>query len=317
LRETGYRLAAPLGHSYPAAAPTSIDPSTGLGGGTPTLGSVRGDVLGDGKASVAILNCYCGLEALRNPDLAAALATAINDWQLAEWLERDDRLRASIVVGPHDPHQAAAEIERLAGNGGFVQVLLPVRSQIPYGNRCYAPIFEKAEERGLVVGIRFGGTPGTPPTQSGWPTYYLEEYVGMAQVCQSQVISLISEGVFDRWPRLRVALIGCGFTWIPSLMWRLDKDWKGLRREIPWVRYPPSTYIRDHMRATLQPVDPPEEPALLFEVVEQIASPEFLMFATDYPHRHPSDAAAFLSRLTDEARAAVLGGNATRFYRLG
>src|SRR5262245_46836791 len=42
--------------------------------------------------------CTYAIDALRNPDAAVAFASAVNDWQIAEWLEKEPRLRASIVV---------------------------------------------------------------------------------------------------------------------------------------------------------------------------------------------------------------------------
>src|SRR5262249_4518623 len=148
--------------------------------------------------------------------------------------------------------------------------ILPVRSAAPYGNRRYHPIYEAAVRHNLVIGLHFGGAPGNPPTPTGWPSYYIEEYAGMAQVFQSQLISLIVEGVFDQFPTLRVALIESGVTWLPSLMWRLDKEWKGLRREVPWVRRLPSDYIRDHVRLTIQPFDAPPGPRYVEQCIAQL-----------------------------------------------
>jgi uncharacterized protein len=79
----------------------------------------------------------------------------------------------------------------------------------------------------------------------------------MAQVFQSQVLSLIAEGVFDYFPTLRVARIEGRFTWLPSLMWRLDKEWKGMRREIPWVKQRRFDNIRQHVRLNVQPLAHP------------------------------------------------------------
>ena len=195
---------------------------------------MRRDVLEPWKVEVGILNCAYAVDSLHNPDTAAAMAAAVNDWLLAEWLDQEPRLRASMVVPTRVPEMAAEEIDRVGDHPGFVQVLLPVRSEAPYGHRRYLPIFEAAARHNLVVSLQFGGAPGNPPTGTGWPSYYIEEYVGMAQVFQTQVLNLVVEGVFDRFPNLRMALIESGWTWLPSLMWRIDKDWKGLRREVPW-----------------------------------------------------------------------------------
>jgi uncharacterized protein len=136
------------------------------------------------------------------------------------------------------------------------------------------------------VGIHFGGSPGNPPTPSGWPSYYLEEYVDMMTVFQSQVLSLVAEGVFERFPTLRVTLLESGVTWLPSWMWRIDKEWKGLRREIPWSRRLPSETIREHMRLTLPPVDAPSDPHQLAEILAALGSDDLLLYGSDFPHQH-------------------------------
>ena len=139
----------------------------------------------------------------------------------------------------------------------------------------------------------------------------------MAQLFQSQLVSLIVEGAFDRFPALRVALIESGWTWLPSLMWRFDKEWKGLRREVPWVRNPPSTYIRERVRFTLQPLDLPDEAAQVRQIMEQLESDDLLMFSTDYPHWHfddPED--ALPAGLSPSLKRKLLSENARRFYRI-
>jgi predicted TIM-barrel fold metal-dependent hydrolase len=245
------------------------------------------------------------------------MASAVNDWQVAEWLEQEPRLRASLVVPVQQPEMAAREIDRLGDHPGFVQVYLPVRSRELYGNRIYYPLFEAIARHDLVVGLHFGGAPGNPPTASGWPSYYIEEYVGMAHVFQSQVLNMIVEGLFDRFPTLRVALLEGGWTWMPSLMWRMDKEWKGLRREVPWNRMLPSEYVRRHMRLSLQPLDEPPDTAQLLETIDQLGSDELLMFSTDYPHYHfDAPEEALPAGLPEPLQRKILFENARAFYRL-
>jgi uncharacterized protein len=263
-------------------------------------------------ADLAILCCTFDASGVADPDAAAALATACNDWQAAEWLEKDARLRASIVVDVKQPRLAAAEIDRAARSGAFVQVLMPVRSEVLYGNREYHPIYEAAVRNGLAVGIHFGGSAAVAPTSSGWPSYYVEEYVGMSQIFESQIMNLIAEGVFDRFPDLRVAMVESGWAWVPAWMWRMDKEWKGLRREIPWVRDAPSDYIRRHMRFTLQPIDTPGLDEFL-QIVEQMGSEELIMFSSDRPHDHYRP---LPDGLPEPLRGRILHENARAFYRL-
>src|SRR5262249_4112463 len=185
-----------------------------------------------------------------------------------------------------------------------------------YGKGEFDPLLEAICENELVLGIHFGGFTGNATTSVGWPTYYFEEYVGMATSFQVQVLSLIAEGAFERHPSLRVALVEGGWTWLPPAFWRMDKEWKGLRRETPWVSELPSTYVRRHMRATLPPIDAPPDRTLIRQTLDQIGSDELLMYASDYPHESGSASDVYLELFDPALRECVLGANAASFYRL-
>jgi hypothetical protein len=189
-----------------------------------------------------------------------------------------------VVVPSSVPAFAAKEIDRVGGHPGFVQVLLPVRSATPYGHPNYVPLFEAADRNGLNVCIHAGGLTGMPPTGTGWPSYHAEQVVDMAGSFQAQLTNLVLEGTLERFADVRVILAESGFAWLPGFLWRLDKEWKGLRRETPWVTRPPSEIIAERVVITLQPFDCPAE---RFESIKARLPGDMLMFATDYPHQHP------------------------------
>lgn len=281
-----------LAHAYPPAAGHAPAPTTYV--------ALRADLLDREQPELAILNCLTTFEAHRHPYYGAALARAVNDWLRAEWLDRDERLRASVVVPLSAPDLAVEEIRRVADDPRFVQVLLPVRSETPYGNRRYHRLLRAASDHGLVVGLHAWGANGTAPLPGGRAPTYFEDYVGNQLVAQSQLLSLVSEGVFAELPELRVCLIECDFTWLPSLLWRFDKDWKGLWPEVPWVKELPSSYVRRHFRATTAPASLPQDGASASSFLELVGR-EMLVYASDYPHAHASPY---------EALAGALGGDA-------
>src|ERR1700710_2088496 len=173
------------------------------------------------------LGVLCPLQTgqgIRNHDLSAALASAINDWQIEKWTSQDSRLKGSVVVANEDGPAAAAEIRKRAGDANFVQVLLLIRNVEPLGQRRYWPIYEAAEEIGLPIGVHAFGFGGNPITASGWPSYYIEEMVGHSQCQQTALASIVLEGVFERHPKLKMVMIEAGFGWAPSLSWRLPKS---------------------------------------------------------------------------------------------
>ncbi len=253
----------------------------------------------------------------RNQDFAAALSHAVNHWQIEEWVRKEPRLLAGIVVPQEDPDYAAREIEERASEKAFRQIIISPRSAEPLGRRRYWPLYAKAQEVGLPIGLHpaaFSG--GYPSTGGGWPTYYMQEHYGFATGVAGNIASLVFEGVFERFPKLRIALIESGFTWIPAMCWRMDKQWERMRAEVPHVRRPPSEYIREHFWFATQPMEEPDNPAHLVDVIDWIGW-DRMLFSTDYPHWDYDDPRYCIRfSMTDKQRDMLFRDNARKLYGL-
>ena len=272
--------------SYPANSPLTARTDWRPGQGKPaaSLGQVQREYLDVFDVSIAICNPLYGVQLLFGEDMAAAFARAVNKWMAAEWLDKDARLRASIVVPLQNVEMAVDEIERCAMDPRFVQVLLLASGDHPLGKRHYWPVYAAAARHGLPIGIHAGSNYHNPPTAVGWPSYYTEDYVAQAQAFQTQLTSLICEGVFSRFPALKVVMLESGWTWLPAHLWRLTKYWRGLRMEIPWVDRSPEEIVRSNIRFSLQPTDAPPTASGLARIIDHMQSDELLLFSTDYPH---------------------------------
>ncbi|MEM7023007.1 MAG: amidohydrolase family protein [Pseudomonadota bacterium] len=251
-----------------------------------------------------------------NPEFSEVMCRAINDWQRDKWTRPEQRLKASIVIPYEDAAASVAEIERCADDRDFSQILLFARTSEPIGSRRYWPILEKAVEVGLPVAMHVFGYGGHAGTGGGWPSYYLEEMTSHATACQAGIVSLAMNGVFERFPGLKVIMIEGGFGWLASLMWRLDTQWARHREEVPHVTRPPSESLRQGLWISTQPMEEPERARHLLDVMEWIGW-DRLLIATDYPHWDFDDPSQALPRSLDlEKRLAICSGNARAVYRL-
>jgi len=308
------RLSPTMNGTYP---PVAFRPGAEEGTVTPVPASLEELREGLGDDRTAILNCIVQFDTSHNVYYEAALCGGVNDWVRTEFLERDPNLRASLALPSLDPEAAIAEVERLGSHPGFVQALLPVRTETPWGNKRFHALHDAIAAHGLVLGLHAWGRVGNAPTSSGFTHSYLEDYLANSQIIvQAHVTSLVSEGVFERTPDLKVAFLECGFSWLPFLLWRFDKDWKGVWREVPWVKERPSNYVLRSMRFSTAPAQLPEDPTVLARLPDLMPVGDLLMYASDHPHRHGGTVEPLLDVVGSEAREAILAGNAAQLYRL-
>jgi predicted TIM-barrel fold metal-dependent hydrolase len=302
--------------SYPTVNPLTsrADWRDGSGKAGTTVAALAAQALDLFGTQLAICNCLYGAQALFSEDLGVAFSRAVNDWIALEWLDRDPRLRASIVVPTQNAERAVDEIERCAADPRFVQVLMLVGTELPLGRRQNWPIYAAAQRHGLPIGVHAGSTYRHPVTPVGWTSYFTEDYVNQAPAFQSQLTSLVTEGVFAKFPDLTVVLMESGVSWLPAYLWRLTKFWKGLRSEIPWVSDPPASIVRDRVRLTMQPFDGPPDSAGVTRLMEHIGSEDMLLFSTDYPHWQFDGDAAMPRGLSAALTQKIMVDNPLRTY---
>jgi len=252
-------------------------------------------------------------------ELELDLARATNDCHLAEWLPQDDRFVASITVASDHPEESAKEIARCREQEDrFVQVILGSRGERPYGNPKYWPLYEVAEHYNLPLAFHVAMSKYHHWSGAGPTEFYFEIHTGFPLPAQSMISSMIFEGVFERFPNLKVVCTELGWEWAVPFAWRLDATWRVMRDEVPHLKKAPSEYLRDHFWFTTQPQVEPENPADYFGVCEQFENfglGDHLLFATDYPHwdmDSPFETVPeFLPR---EFKRRMLAGNASALY---
>jgi len=302
--------------AVPHAARLDAWPTSGLPPGG-DLDFMRQQLLDEWDLEYGILNCLYGIGSESNQDFGAALTQAMNDWQVAAWIDPEPRLKASLLLPYESADLAVAEIERIGDHAGFVQILFMCRTREPMGHRKYWPVYEAAARHQLAVGVHFGGASGGPITGAGWPSHYIEDHGGMPQAFQAQVTSLALSGVFEQIPDLKFVWIEGGFGWLPPLMWRLDRMWMQYGDEMPEVKRRPSDYIRTHMWFTTQPVEEPPEPAYFTQLLDHMDMDDRLIFATDYPHwDFDAPTRGFSINLAPDQKARIMAGNARALYKL-
>jgi predicted TIM-barrel fold metal-dependent hydrolase len=316
------RLTLPAGGIYPVPIDEYVAGSYpeggGLPGSDPTLFARQ--VLDEPGVEYAILLPLTrGFVA--DVRFEVAIAAATNRWLADTWLDRrnkDCRYRGTIRVSARSPREAIEEIDRWADHPYFVQVGVPLESHLVYGEQVYFDIWQAAAERGLPVAVHADRAGGVllPQTAQGHPQFYLEEFSQQPLYVMAHLCSLIAHGVFDRLPSLVFVFADGGFDYVQTLSWRMDKEWRSSREQVPWVSKSPRLYLPDHARFVLRQADGVEDPVAFAEFVELNDLSPLLMYGSSYPAWDHLDVSTVRASLPDGAREAVMSLNASRLYGL-
>ncbi|MBO9608629.1 MAG: amidohydrolase [Paenibacillaceae bacterium] len=260
-----------------------------------------------------------GVSGYADADYAAAICRAYNNYLIAEWLPQSPRFKGYMCIAMQDPEQAAREIDRIGPHPDIVAVTITGGSRLPYGQRFFHPIYEACERNGLPLMIHPGAEGSgifNAPTAVGYVSNYLQWHTCLPQTFMAHLVSFICEGVFAKYPAFKVVLCEGGVSWLPPLLWRLDKNFKALRISTPWLTRMPSEYARDHVYLTTQPIEEPDNPKHLDMMFEMFDAEHMLLFSSDYPHWDFDDPTKILQRLPLEKKRNIFSENARRLFGL-
>jgi predicted TIM-barrel fold metal-dependent hydrolase len=251
------------------------------------------------------------------PEFAAAIARAYNDWLADFCREHPHRMYGAGMVAPHDVTSAVAEARRCATELGFKAVFLSPGAvgRRQWHDPYYDPLWGECEKLGLAVGFHGGGQNHLKPDFSleifdrlmMWHTF--SQPLGI----MAAAVSVTAGGVCERFPKIRFALLEGNCSWAPWLFYRLDEhyEWLGAL-EAPDLTMKPSEYFRRNCWLSVEADEETVGP-----YVERFGD-DNLVFSTDYPHAdskfpHAVDAFRTLP-LSETSQKKILWDNWARLY---
>ncbi len=249
------------------------------------------------------------------PDWAIVFAKAYNNWMYEKYLKFSPRFKAVALIPMQDPSAAVVELRRSVKELGMVGAMIPSNGLKKHiSAKEFWPIYEEAEKLDCVMAVHGGSY-----IDLGFNTFTVfppTRALGMPFPLAIATTGMIADGVFDRFPNLRVGFMEGGTSWIPLVIDRLA-------REVEYGSLNLGRAPADYFRCGKIFVGCEGNETALAYSIERVG-PEPFMFASDFPHEIAVDNAMgeideILERkdIKAEHKAALLGGNAKRFYKVG
>ncbi len=259
---------------------------------------------------------------IQDAEWAVALARAYNNWFTDRYYKRDSRIRGMALVPLQEPGEAVVELRRAIKELHMAGAVLPAWGlKKPLGHPDFFRVYEAAQELDVPVAVHGAATTGL-----GLHIFDYFSAINTLSHPLSQMIQMTGlalGGVLDRLPRLRIAFLEAGATWVLYMAERLDRSyrvWQGNGRVeySDHLKSPPSEHIQSgRIFFTVEPGE-----THLPYVIEKLGS-GCLMFASDFPHENNivkvrEDIREFLELegLDEDARDKILSRNAESFYRI-
>ena len=252
------------------------------------------------------------------PDFAAAICRAYNDWLHDFCQAAPDRLYGAAMVPPHHVPAAVDETRRCVEEYGFKTIYLAPGSvnRRPWHHSDYDPLWAECQRLGVPVSFHGGGRTLLTPDFGlevfadrlmMWHTF--NQPLGVMAAC----VSLIGGGVLERFPDLRVALLEGNCSWAPWLLHRLDEhhEWVGWYEAKDLTRKP-SDYFREQCFVSVE-----VDESTVVHYVDWFGD-DNIVFSTDFPHgdaQYPHAVETFRKLpLSEETQRKVVGDNWSRLY---
>ena len=158
---------------------------------------------------------------IQNADFAISLCRAYNDWLYETYLEADPRFRGMALIPLQEPEAAVEELRRAVEVLGMRGAMLPANGlRMNLGVKTYWPVYAEADRLGCCLAIHGGyhNGLGFDTMNAQAPTQALGHSLGM----MIALGGIVFNGVFDRFPNLRIAFLESGVAWLLCCLERFD-----------------------------------------------------------------------------------------------
>ena len=255
---------------------------------------------------------------LQERSFAAAVARACNDHFATDYNRHTDRIKVVGVLPLQDPSEAIKELRRAVTELGLISFeILSTGLPLPLGDPIYHPLYAEAERLGCPLAIHGTRSSAHEVGTAGCRTFTEVHTYAFPAAVMLQFTSILYNAVPLKFPKLRLAFLEIGATWLPYWLDRMDEHWeKRGEFETPELTKKPSDAVRQSpMYFTVEAGE-----TLLPETIDYLGDEHF-MYASDFPHwdgEFPENIQQLWDHpgLSTEIKKKILYDNARAFYGL-
>lgn len=253
---------------------------------------------------------------LPQKEMEVELCWAYNRWLTEKAIpEADGRFFSLLCLPFSDPDACVRHIETFGHRKGVKGFMITTVRNLQVNDNAYMKVYRAMEERGLVLAFHSGPNWGEPAFKA-CNRFLSVHALGFTFYNILHCTNWIINGLPERFPKLPVIWVESGLAWIPFLMQRLDHEYMMRPAEAPLLKKLPSEYMQEMYYAS-QPIEVQNLKAMegTFEIMKAETQ---LLFSSDYPHWDFDLPSVIydLPFLSEKAKHNILGGNATRLFKL-
>ena len=255
---------------------------------------------------------------IRDRRLARDFATLYSEWLADFCADSGGRLFGAAVLPAEEVSDAIQVMKEARARGAVSAILPPALRTRNLDHPDLDPLYAAAVDLDLPISIH--GAPGIHLPKIG--TDRFDNYIQVHCISfpfdqMTAMTAIVSGGVLERHPRLRVGFLEAGVTWVPYFVDRLHEHYEKRGDWIPggWRREPREYLERGQIYVACEP-----DETVLPAVIGALGD-EFILYASDYPHwdgEWPESTRALRERrdIGEGSREKILRRNAERFFGL-
>jgi len=248
--------------------------------------------------------------------LGQALCRSYNSWISEVCGRRPQTFKWVAAVTLDDVPGAVKELARSKELGAVGVTICGTYQERLLGDPIFLPFFEEAARLDLPVAVHVGWS--CQGVNNLVTDLFNSVVTAFSFPVLASCVSLIGAGIFDRFPKLRIAFLEAGCEWVPFLASRMNHFYEFAKermpRALPKARREPEDYLRSGNFFVSCEV----EDRLLPFVIDLIGEDQIL-YASDVPHSDRMiDSVTYLrkrSDISESAKRKILSENPSKFYK--
>jgi predicted TIM-barrel fold metal-dependent hydrolase len=256
-----------------------------------------------------------------NPAYVTALCDAYNRW-LGDVLCGQERLKWVGVVNLDDGPASVRQVKEAKKLGAVGMMILGTAGDRLLDDPSLLPFYEALAQEALPLAVHVGWA--CPSLNNLYSHIYPSGVIAFSMPVLMGLVSLMSGGILDRFPNLRVVFLEAGCLWVHFILERLHHRYQHsaknlanvVSRTAPIQKLEPMEYVK---RGSLY-FSTEVEDALLPQVLELVGDGQ-IVFGSDMPHGDRERFAEKILRdrtdISEAQKTKILESNPLRFYGLG